>query len=147
MAQETKFSFSLSNIETVQFATFEENLHDNNPVQQTVSLDIGYNIQFQSLIILTKVSFEQNSLPFLVLESSCEYKISDVTWISLKREDGSYIIKRKNILQLILVSMLTMRGILHAKTENTPLNKYFLQSFNMTALHNEDYVIPLEPGR
>lgn len=142
MAQDITFGFSLSNIETIQFATFEENLQDNEPVQQTVSLGIGYNTQFQSLIILTKASFEQNSLPFLVIESSCEYKINDDSWNNSKQDDGSFIIKRKNILQLILVSMVTMRGILHAKTENTAFNKYFLKSFNMTALHNEDYVIP-----
>lgn len=143
MAVEVKFGFSLTKISTEQFATFEENLKENDEIKQTISVGIGHDFKNKQIGIYTKASFEQDS-PFLVIEASCRYRINDETWESLKTDMNTYIVSKKNVQQLILLSLVTMRGILHAKTENTPLNKYFIKSFSISDLIQEDYLIEVD---
>jgi len=143
MAAEVKFGFSLTRISTEQFATFEENLKENVEVKQSITVGIGHDFKNKQIGIFTKASFEQDS-PFLVIEAGCHYRIKDETWENLKTDAGTYIVSKKNIQQLVLLSLVTMRGILHAKTENTPLNKYFIISFNISDLIKEDYIIEVD---
>lgn len=140
MEQEVKFSFSLIKITTEQFATFEEHLKENAAIKQNISIGVGHNFKNRQIGIFTKASFEQEA-PFLAIEASCSYKIKEETWLNLKTDSNTYIVPKKNIHQLILLSIVTLRGILHAKTENTLFNKYIIQSFNISELMKDDYIV------
>ena len=45
---------------------------------------------------------------------------------------------------LSVITVGTARGVLHAKTENTPFNKFVLPTINVTELVKEDVSFDLE---
>lgn len=136
--------FALRKITTLQFATV-----DSVQVQlDTINLNygFGFGLNEENKIVGCSVKFEffSNSNLFIVINVLCDFAIEPESW-------ESFIDKEKNVMvlpisiatHLATLTVGTARGILHAKTENTDFNKYFIPTINVTDSLKEDVVIPL----
>jgi len=134
---ETKtIPFSLRNISTDQFAIIEESyIEDGGKVQIKTDLEFGIIKEDQMLGVFVKINLIQNNKPFLILKSGCHFYIETEAFLACQnKEQNKIVFPQGFISHLALLAVGTARGILHAKTESTPLNRYFLPTVNLSEM-------------
>lgn len=138
--------FKLVLITTEQFAVIEDNF--------TVQTDIETKIDFrfaaekdQKLIgVFIKGIFLSGSKPFLLIESGCHFAISEKSWENMYDQKLNKLNVTQHFLQqLSILTVGTTRGILHAKTENTPFNQYHIPLVNVEELIKGDVALEFNP--
>ena len=88
---------------------------------------------------LPHLYFDSDSKPFLIIEASCHFSISDSAWADmLNSETNSLVVPKGFLCHMAMLTVGTSRGILHAKTEGTCFNKYVLPTINVTDIIKED---------
>jgi|AntRauTorckE6833_2_1112554.scaffolds.fasta_scaffold00298_5 hypothetical protein len=138
-----QITFGLQQIKTEQFATFEEVLCDGGKTGLTTNVKFGADLSHRIVGVIMSFTFNCNNSPFIKLETSCGFQIIEDDWKALKDEEKLTI--PKGLAQhLAVIAVGTSRGILHAKTEGTDLNKFFLPTINVTELVKEDQVFEFE---
>jgi hypothetical protein len=126
--------FQLTRVNTLAFATFEANLLAESPgkIGAAVNFSIDDKVQRVECVARFEIILED---PIAVIEVSCEFAFEEEAWQALKNAKGTSITIPKNIAQhLGVLTVGTARGVLHAKTENTPFNQYYLPQINVTEL-------------
>lgn len=137
--------FAFAKITTEQFAILAEDVDINESFELQTQLRFGINVSDKVLAIYPKFRFEYKEKPFLILESSSQFKIKDETWESLTdKENATIVFPRNFIIHLILLSIGTARGILHAKTENSVFSPLVLPTINADKIIDGDVVLGLE---
>lgn len=143
MENQEQISFGLRKITTQQFAVIESAFDDkDNNIELGTGLRFGYNLDKKNIIVLFSINFSQNKNPFLILEIGCYFEIVNDHWDNLY-DSNLNVIKLPIALarHLVMLSVGTIRGVLHAKTENTVFNKFFLPTVNVNELVIEDVII------
>jgi hypothetical protein len=144
MEKQDQISFGLRRITTEQFAIIEES-YDNSKdeiIELGTGLRFGFNTEKRIVTVLLAINFSQEKAPFLILEIGCFFQIVEEHWNSLYNVETKEIKLPKAIaIHMVMLAVGTIRGVLHAKTENTPFNKFFLPTINVTDLVKEDVVI------
>jgi len=139
----TATSFRLRKIKTKQFATIDE----TDIVESKIQLDagIGFSINSSLKVIGCSAKFEFKSagIVFLLLEVVCEFDIKPETWDTLL-DDSSIKFPLDLVRHLAVITVGTARGILHAKTEDSIYNKYFLPPVDVTQIVVSDEEFKLE---
>jgi len=143
MEEKKQVTFGLRKISTEQFAIIEnafdkgkENIEFGN------ALRFGFNIEKRIVTVFLSVTFNQDKRPFLILEIGCFFEIIKEHWDKLYNTDlGELKLPIELARHLVMLSMGTLRGVLHAKVENTPYNMFILPTINVTELVTEDIVI------
>ena len=143
MESKDQISFGLRKITTEQFAVIESAFDEKNDnVELVTNLRFGLNIEKRMITPLLSIIFSQNKNPFLLLEIGCHFEIIKEHWDNLYHKDSNEIKLPKNIaLHLVMLSIGTLRGVLHAKTENTFFNRFLVPTLNVNDLVKEDIVI------
>jgi hypothetical protein len=143
MENKDTISFGLRQITTEQFAIIESGFNEgNNNIELATGLRFGFNTDKRIVTAFIAVNFMQDKKPFLLLETACHFEIVDVTWNHLFNTDKMEINLPKGLAtHLALLTIGTTRGVLHAKTENTPFNKFFLPTINVHDMVKEDILI------
>lgn len=137
--------FKLQNIETEQFATFEDAFTEGEQVSLSTNLKFGLDEEKQIIAVILSVQFLQKKSPFLKLDAGCHFSISESSWNEFLNKDKSKIVFPKGfITHLSVLTIGTVRGILHEKTNNTPYNNYLLPTINVTEMITEDLEIEIE---
>lgn len=131
------FRFALGQIKTDQFAIIENAFKTNEDVNLKIGLQFGSNKNDKLLSVKVSVQFEQNSVPFIIMEASCFFHIEPTDWEMLIVENG-LLIPKVFITHLTLLTVGTLRGVLHAKTEGTNFNGFVLPTVNVTELVTTD---------
>ena len=76
---------------------------------------------------------------FIVAEAFCHYLIEPDCWNELSGADSMDVILSKGLINnLASIAVSTVRGVLCAKTENTPFAKYFLPLIMINLNQGED---------
>jgi len=134
--------FQLVKISTEQFAILPECYDDKNP-EVKFGIGLNFSLQKESRIIslAVKVLFEQNEAPFIVLAVANHFAIEQSAWDSFCKKDGNFVINKGFSTHLLVLTIGTLRGVLHCKTENTDFNKFVLPTINATELIREDVVL------
>ncbi len=132
--------FGLSTIQTTQFAIMDEEYKADEEVQFSVNLQQGIENEKKSLAVRAKVSFAQQKQVFLVIEVVCNFGISNEGWDTFIQKDDSVCVPRKFFIHLGMLTVGTLRGVLHAKTENNDFNKYVVPIVDVTEIIKEDVV-------
>lgn len=134
--------FGLRKITTLQFATF-----DSAAVQDD-SINLNFTVSFvvveeQNVVgCNTKFEFLSKNIPFIALNVQCDFAIAPASWDSfLNKEQKKISIPAAFATHLAFLTVGTARGILHSKTENTPFNKYFLPTLNVSEIIKGDVMI------
>ena len=78
----------------------------------------------------------------MILESTCHFKVEPSDWERIS-DSGSVdvTVPKYVIMNMVSIALGTCRGILHAKTENTEYNKYYLPLIDPETFNGEDLVI------
>lgn len=143
MKNNNQITFALRNITTEQFAIIENAFEKSiENVELGNSLRFGFNLEKRIVTVLVTVNFSQDKGPFLILEIGCYFEIIEQHWDNLYNPELEEIKLPMEIARhLVVLAMGTLRGVLHAKVENTPFNMFILPTINVTELVKEDIVI------
>lgn len=137
--------FQMSGIQTTQFATVESALKDGDKVNLKTNIRFGANAGNKSVSVLAKFEFVQRNKPILIIEVACSFAIEPEAWTKMCSEDGTACTLPRSIaMHLAVLTVGTARGVLHAKTENTPFNRFMLPTINLTKLIEGDAELKLE---
>ena len=130
--------FSLSSIATEQFAIIEQNFSENNEVFISTTLRFGKHDEDKEIAVSALFKFEIESQPFILIEGACRFKIEPASWGTFVKDD-KMIIPKGFLTHLAILTIGTVRGILHAKTENTSFNHFVIPTIDVTEIITEDY--------
>ncbi|MHC5309989.1 hypothetical protein ACYSNM_07925 [Myroides sp. LJL116] len=138
-----QIKFALRSITTEQFAIIESAFNKSiENVELNNSLRFGYNLEQRRITVLLAVNFSQDKGPFLILEIGCHFEISEEHWKSICTADlGEINLPIEVARHFVVLAVGTLRGVLHAKVENTPFNMFILPTINVIELVKEDIVI------
>ncbi len=136
--------FGLRKIATLQFATFDTTEIVDNAINLNFAFGFGISAVNRLLAVSGKFEFLSNEKPFIGLDVSCEFEIEANTWNSfIDHENNTIVFPLAFVTQLATLTVGTARGVLHAKTENTKYNNYFLPTLNITESIKTDISIGL----
>lgn len=136
------FKFKLVNILTNQFALIEEHFsEDISTVQLSLNHKFGIDVEKRNIALKNQIRFLSDNQIFIILEVTCTFSISEETWPELLKEEKSEIVIPSDFAtHLLVLTVGTARGVLHAKTENTKFNKYFLPTLDVSKSIENDIV-------
>ena len=88
------------------------------------------------------LSLSQNDMPFLKIKLVCFFDIKEEEWEALLSEDKKKVKIPKEIADhFATVTIGAARGVMHAKTENTPFNAFLIPLLDISQTVKEDIVI------
>ncbi|MCK4923117.1 MAG: hypothetical protein KAS71_18845 [Bacteroidales bacterium] len=139
--RDNQVSFALTRITTEQFATIESNYCDKDDIKLQSSFRFAADNKKRLVGVFTNFTFEVEQKTFMIIEAGCHFMIKPESWDELINSDGSILKIPKGIVQhLAMITVGTTRGILHAKTENTPFNQYYIPTINVAEMIKQDSV-------
>lgn len=143
MENKDQISFGLRQITTEQFAVIESAFDaKNNNIELGTGLRFGFNTDKRIITPLLDINLSQNKNPFLLLEIGCHFEIIEEHWNNLFNNETKELKVPKELARyLVMITVGTLRGVLHAKTENTPFNKFYLPTINVNDLVDEDLLV------
>ncbi|MGK7394399.1 MAG: hypothetical protein ACNS62_07490 [Candidatus Cyclobacteriaceae bacterium M3_2C_046] len=93
------------------------------------------------VVVVLKIKFANNSVPFFKLELECGFEIKSESFTSFVEHDKNDIKIPCSLLKhLAVIAIGTARGVIHAKTEGTNFNKIFLPTINVNEQIKEDVI-------
>jgi|SRR5690554_6163215 len=135
--------FRLVKVTTEQFATIDACFNDKEQVKLQTNLRFAANDKDRMVGVFSEFRFICHEKVFLIIEAGCHFQIEPQTWDSMVC-DKILIVPIGFMQHLSVITVGTARGVLHAKTENTPFNKFVLPTINVTELVKEDVSFDLE---
>lgn len=133
--------FNWSKITTDEFAILER--YDPE-VATDITIYIGFNAEPSDRLIAVQVKsvLNQQQKVCLALAVTCIFIFSPEDWEVLNDKEKKVVtIDVPLALHLASLSLSTLRGILHAKTEGLPINTFVLPPINVTEMVKEKVVI------
>jgi hypothetical protein len=138
---EKQVLYKYDRIELEQFAVFNENY-----TQDSEEIDFQTEAQFsfdkeQSILCSTIVAHLYNGdKPLIKAELKSYFNIEPDSMEAL-RANGQVVFPPILLVQFASLCYGSMRGVLFAKTANTPLNKYILPPFNFGNIIDKGFTI------
>jgi len=130
--------FQISGIKTEEFAIIEEAFDEkNNQIQY--ALETGFTIP-ETEVMLCSVGFKfiQNNIPFLKVRVSCIFNIKKESWEDvIDLENNQVVFQSEFTDHLVVLTVGTLRGVLHTKTEGTKFNRFFIPTINISELRDD----------
>jgi hypothetical protein len=140
MEKKNQVGFILRKITTEQFAIIEssfDKMNENIEVSNSVRFALDLNLKMVNAIV--SVQFSQEKGPFLILEIACFFEIMEENWIEMFNPELEQFTLPKSIAtHFVVLAVGTLRGVLHAKVENTFLNGFLMPTINVTEMVKED---------
>lgn len=134
---EKNIGFKIVGIRTEQFATIEDNFVEKKKSEVITDLEFKVNKDSHQIGVFTTFTFITAKKPFIILQISCHFMVSDESWNNCF--DGLIVTFPKEfMIHLTMMTIGTARGILHSKTEGTVFNRFLLPTINVTELVTED---------
>jgi hypothetical protein len=130
--------FQLNKITTEQFAIIEEVYNSSAKTNMGLSLNFGLDRENKFIAAFVKVQFEQKGKAFLIVEVGNHFKINESSWVDFEKTKETIILPKGFAAHLVMLTIGTLRGVLHAKTENIEFNKFLLPTINVVELIKED---------
>jgi len=140
---EQNIGFNLIGIKTEQFAIIEKAYSKDQETQFSVGLQFKIDQKYKQVGVYLTFSFEQNKNVFLTIEVSGHFKIKKESWNNFIKED-KISFPQNFMAHLTMLIVGTARGVLHAKTDDSPFNKFLIPTINVTELVKEDVQFILE---
>ena len=135
---ETKnIRFSLAKISSDQFAIIASAFKNGEEVNLKTGLQFGADKENKFISVKASFQFEQLAVPFIIIEASCFFKIEPNDWNSFIQEEG-IVVPKEIITHFTVITVGTVRGILHAKTEGTNFNGFVIPTIDVTKLVTAD---------
>lgn len=137
--KENKVGFGLLKIVTEQFAIIESAFVESETIQMGVGIEYGVDVEHKVAACIFRFELMIKNSPFLLIHVRCDFGIEDDAWREFSCEEKKSICFPKGFAShLAVLTVGTARGILHAKTENTRFNEFFLPTININDFVKED---------
>lgn len=133
--EQKKIGFRLIKIVTEQFAVIEQEINEEE-ITLHAAVDFGIDPKNKVVGCFCRFKFNTADTTFIVIDLKCEFKVRKQEWDSFIKEN-SVVFPAGFLRHLATIAVGTTRGVLHAKTENTSFNKYFLPTINVNDFVNE----------
>lgn len=132
-------SFSLQKVTTEQFAVIDEGFDEKGTIRIGINFRFAADDSKNMIAVFTAFTFESEQKPFIIVEAGCHFRIEPEAWAQmLNLETKTLTVAQGFASHLIMLTVGTTRGILHAKTENTCFNKYVLPTINVSESIKDD---------
>lgn len=136
--------FQLTGIKTTQYAVVESAWKEGVKVNLKTNIRIEADKARHAVSVATKFEFVQRNKSFLIIEVACAFAIEPSAWNDMCSSEGTTCtLPRGFAMHLAVLTVGTARGVLHAKTENTPFNRFVLPTINLTELIEGDAELKL----
>lgn len=134
--------FQIGRIATEQFAMLPEFYQNSEPIHIQHELEFGADSNNKRIYVRKTARFQHtNDQVFLLISVGCHFNIKPEDWSKLQETPMSDTIIPKDVaIHLAMLTVGTLRGILHVKTENTIFNQYIFPPFDVTSLVPEALV-------
>jgi len=132
--------FGLNRISTEQFAIIDDNFNTSDEIQLKTNIRYGADDNSKIISCFVEIVFESSNKPFMKIEGGCHFSISDKSWEEMKI-DNSVNLPKGFVRHLAVLTVGTVRGILHTKTEGTDYNRYVLPTIDITAIIKDNAVL------
>ena len=107
-----------------------------------LSIPIKTNFTEHTLAVGANVQFMENDKTFLIAEVFCHFLIDADCWNELSANETEDVVLPKGFINnLASIAVSTTRGVICAKTENTPFAPFFLPLFLINSKDGEDVII------
>lgn len=121
----TDIMYKLCNVSIEQFAMLFEPTGDRIVVD--VSISTKKNYTKKAFAVGANVQYIENGKTFLMTEVFCHYVIEEASWEKLSSGGKRDVVLPEELMATLAnISVDTARGVICAKTENTPFGQYFL---------------------
>jgi len=135
--------FSFIKVVTNQFDLNESEFKDKMDIGFNVDVKFGLNEKDKIIAVIFSPAFNQVDKTFLFLDITCHFRISEKSWSDFKKENKLKI-PVGFLRHLVVLTIGTARGVLHAKTENTHFNQFLIPTVNVQDLLKDGIVFELE---
>ncbi|EAT58547.1 hypothetical protein [Chlorobium ferrooxidans] len=137
-------NFALVQITTEQLDLSMDLYSEEKPVTMSAGLDFGIQSSQNLLKVLFKTTFHQENIPFITIEAGCVFAIDPESWNLFCSEEQGFLTLPKNFAgHLATLTSGAARGILHSRTENTPMNRFFIPVSNIDEMIPGNLSLPL----
>lgn len=137
--------FRINSIETKQFSAFEDLYDSKSEIKFQQRFNFGVDPDLKIVIVLAAFRFLQKGIPFLSIEVGCNFEIEPNHWTTLYSDKEKKVVLEPGFLgHLVMLTIGTTRGVLHAKTENSVMNKLLLPTVNVNDVVKEPIEISLD---
>lgn len=142
-----RVNFALAQITTEQLEILPEVIVDDKPISINAGLNFGIDNNQHLLKVLFKNIFLQEETPFITIETGCVFAIDPESWTLFSTQENGFFVLPKNFAgHLATLTASTARGILHNRTENTPMNRFFIPANNIEEMIPDNLALPLKPA-
>ncbi len=142
-----RVNFALAQIITEQLEIIPEAIVEDKPVTINAGLNFGIDNNQHLLKVLFKNIFLQEETPFIIIETGCVFAIDPDSWTLFSSQEAGYFVLPKNFAgHLATLTASTARGILHNRTENTAMNRFFIPANNIEEMIPDNLALSLEPA-
>ena len=128
-------SYQIAKIKTEKFATYNEVSIDENDILIHANANFKVSVVERSVRCTFEFSLMSGRTTFIEINTSVYFLIQKDSWDILPRAEGKREIPLTFAFHMTQATLSTARGILHAKTEGSHLNKFFIPDLNA-----EDFV-------
>lgn len=144
MQKEKAITFSLRQIETLQFATFGDGKCDVNKLGQQIEFSFGTSNENHIIGCIFHYTLTIEDKPFMKIKVACHFNIEEKYWKQLfDSKDKKLVLPKKLAQHLANITVGTSRGVLHSKTEGTLFNQYPVTLINLEEIFEENVFINL----
>ena len=143
-----KLGFAIQKIETRQFAIIDENYNSKGSVGMKVGLNFEITPNERIIAVALKIHLTQKNDAFLVSEIACSFEIAPDSWKLVFNPKENFLDLPKDfVAHITSLTIGSMRGFIHAKTEGNQINKHILPTINITELVKTDLHLNLIPNK
>lgn len=148
MENKEQITFALLHISTEQFAVIPGSYDDKKEdLEFETIVRFGFDPDPEKRIVssFVAINFMQEKNPFLILEIACHFQIVSEHWSKIFNTETNVLTVPIGLARhFVMLCVGTLRGVLHAKTENSVYNKFYLPTINVNDLVKTDVVLKAE---
>ena len=139
MSTQAPIGFKLRRVVTEKFKMTKEAFAEGEKVKLRRTLAFEIDSQNRLVACIAEFQFLQKEQAFIDVSASCNFEIDNESWEN-QIHDNSLVLPKGFLSHLAALTIGTLRGILHTKTEQTQFNKFFIPTTNVTDLIKDDIV-------
>lgn len=145
MMKQRSIEFALSDIKTLQFALFEENLDLKSDEDFVInaSLEFGVSMSDKGVQVILELIIERDDKILIKIEVASEFLVDQSTWETFYSE-SELILPLSFLTHVTKITVGATRGILLAKTEYSEFKDFLLPLIDIEGLIAEDAYFSLD---
>lgn len=142
MSTKKPLKFAIVDVRTEQFATLGQGVSPDQPMQVDAGIQFRASHTDPVVAVALTVQFLVDEAPHIKLEVQCAFSIEPNDFERCR--NGQRVVYPKSFMtHLVMLTIGTARGVLHARLENTPYARTILPPLNAQKMVKEDVVFDL----